>query len=194
MGFPAHALIVRPHVGDPGVAIAKGVRDPAQVHHYVELAASASSDGRARIETDMRAHMNPTRMAELALVAERLARRLATLCPLCSAPGWGRVDVITGLPCEDCGSFTDLVAAEFMDAWRATIELKWTIMTVLVLRRPPAVRSATPYRSEAETGPDPLPRSHTSGHAPSERATPEGRRRRRVSKRSGDGARRATNQ
>ena len=112
MGFPAHALIVRPHVGDPGVAIAKGVRDPAQVHHYVELAASASSDGRARIETDMRAHMNPTRMAELALVAERLARRLATHCPLCSAPGWGRVDVITGLPCEDCGSFTDLVAAE----------------------------------------------------------------------------------
>lgn len=115
VGFPAHAVIVRPHggsTGNTGPALAKGIRDPARLHACIALAASVSNDGHARIETDMRAHMNPTRMTELALVAERLARRLATPCPSCSAPGWGQVDVITGLPCEDCGAFTDLVAAE----------------------------------------------------------------------------------
>ena len=112
VGFPAHGVIVRPNVGDINIAMAKGVQDPAHAHRCIALAASASTDGRARIETDMRAHMNPTRLAELGPLAERLARRLATICPSCSAPGWGGVDVITGLPCEECGTFTDLVAAE----------------------------------------------------------------------------------
>lgn len=112
VGFPTHAVIVRPNVGETSLTMAKGVQDLAHAHRCIAQAAKASADGLARIETDMRAHLNPTRMAELEQLAQRLARRLATRCPSCSAPGWGRFDVITGLPCQDCGTLTDLVAAE----------------------------------------------------------------------------------
>jgi hypothetical protein len=60
----------------------------------------------------MRAHHNPTRMRQIALLARRLARRLHARCPACTTPGWGRIDVRRGLPCEACGTPTDWIAAE----------------------------------------------------------------------------------
>jgi hypothetical protein len=74
--------------------------------------AAHSEDGLARIDADLRAHMNPTRLAALGRLGQRLAERLATPCPGCSAPGFGRVDARLGLPCEQCGEATDLVRAE----------------------------------------------------------------------------------
>ncbi|MCY7417951.1 MAG: hypothetical protein LH650_05565 [Chloroflexi bacterium] len=112
VGFPSHALIVRPNVGEAGAITAKGVVDIAALSRSIAQAAAQSSDGRARLETDMRADRNPTRMRSLAVLAERLGRRLATPCPVCAAPGWGRTDVIVGLPCAWCGLPTDLIVAE----------------------------------------------------------------------------------
>jgi hypothetical protein len=47
--------------------------------------------------------MNPARMQVIHELAEKMANRLAALCPKCSCPGWGIVDDVKGLPCEDCG-------------------------------------------------------------------------------------------
>jgi hypothetical protein len=64
------------------------------------------------LETDMRAHCNPTRMASIRRLGFQLVRRLRQLCPACGAPGWGRVELIPGLPCRCCGTDTALVAQE----------------------------------------------------------------------------------
>jgi hypothetical protein len=64
-----------------------------------------------RLETDMRAHMNPTRMTAIRALAGRLAARLAALCPDCGAPGWGQVDLLRGLPCSSCNQPTQGVMA-----------------------------------------------------------------------------------
>ena len=112
VGFPAHGLIVRPNAGHSHAALRKGIVDRADLDQAVDAAAAASADGRACIETDMRAHMNPTRMAMLAHLATQLALRLAARCPACAAPGWGRIDTTPGLPCEECGTPTEMIAAE----------------------------------------------------------------------------------
>lgn len=104
VNFPAHALIVRP--GAPkgaGAPLHKGVRTREDLDRVLQDCAKQSEDGRAFVQTDMRAHMNPTRMAALGRLAERFADRLACLCPACRTPGYGLIGVEKGLPCAWCG-------------------------------------------------------------------------------------------
>lgn len=61
-----------------------------------------------RLETDMRAMMNPTRMRVIARVAEKLAVRLSRSCPECSHYGFGEVSVDGVLECELCSGETTL--------------------------------------------------------------------------------------
>jgi len=114
--FPSHGLIVRPNsLADAGLmplALVKGIVDHDALVQAIEAAARHSSDAKARIETDMRAHLNPTRMRSLAEVAEQLGLRLASPCPACACPGWGQIDVLSGLPCDACGMPTERVLQE----------------------------------------------------------------------------------
>lgn len=113
--FPSHGLIVRPDApeGEPRLApLAKGVRDFALLRRHLSEAVRRSPVGRARLETDMRAHVNPTRMRILRRLAVRLADRLASACPACQAPGFGRTGVKAGLPCRACGTATDVPHAD----------------------------------------------------------------------------------
>lgn len=111
IGLPTHAALVRPNDGGP-TAVAKGLRDADDVAAAVRRIAAASPDGRARVEADLRAHMNPTRMRAIAALAVRLAERLRTPCPACGVPGFGRVATEPGLPCELCDAPTDRVRHE----------------------------------------------------------------------------------
>lgn len=100
IGFPAHALVVK----DPaGTVLAAGLQDMD--------ALSALAWPGNRLETDMRAHLNPTRMAAIRSLAGRLAARLAALCPACGCPGWGQVELRRGLPCSSCNQPTQGVLA-----------------------------------------------------------------------------------
>ena len=112
VGFPSHGLIVRPNVGGTEAALVKGIVDLPALTSAIAAAAALSDDGRARVETDMRAHLNPTRMKSLTGLAARLSERLSTRCPICAAPGWGRVKAIRGLPCEMCDTPTEWVMFE----------------------------------------------------------------------------------
>lgn len=106
--FPSHALVVSPP-GQPA-PLFKGLQDLDAVEHAV--ARCVEHAGRALVQTDMRAHLNPTRQHVLTGLSHRLARRLCQFCPACTAPGWGVVDVETGLPCAWCARPTPLVACE----------------------------------------------------------------------------------
>ena len=110
--FPSHGLIVRPNTGIQPDLLFKGITDLGRLRYAVTACAASSEDGLAHVETDMRAHMNPTRRKVLEKVATKLGQRLQILCPHCSTPGWGLVDLVKGLPCEECGGETLLVATE----------------------------------------------------------------------------------
>jgi hypothetical protein len=104
IGFPDHALVVKPAEGNDTGQIFKGVQTEDVLDVAIASCSVNSSGGRALVQTDMRAHMNPTRMATLGRLASALAKRLSSLCPACDAPGYGQVDVEAGLPCEWCGA------------------------------------------------------------------------------------------
>ena len=101
--FPNHRLIVRPNSGALH-PIYKGISSIDAFATAVSECAAVAIDGLARVETDMRAHACPSRRGVIAAAADRLAARIATLCPSCGAPGWGHVDVVLGVPCAWCGT------------------------------------------------------------------------------------------
>jgi hypothetical protein len=89
---------------------AKGVTDRATLD--AAITACLAATGSALLQTDMRAHMNPHRIAVIGDLAQRLAFRLANPCPNCAAPGFGRLRTVAGLSCRDCGTETSLIAAD----------------------------------------------------------------------------------
>jgi hypothetical protein len=54
----------------------KGLADVPSLIEAMRACAAQSRDGRVHLESDLRAHMNPTRMASVARVGERLVQRL----------------------------------------------------------------------------------------------------------------------
>ena len=110
ISFPTVALVVAP-AGARDRPIAKGIRDHVALSLAIAKAVQCSPEGRAFIQTDMRAHVNLRRMAVIAVLADRFALRLATPCPICQAPGFGATRIEAGLPCSGCGTATALAKA-----------------------------------------------------------------------------------
>ena len=115
VGFPRHALMVRPLDSEPSAGggwLAKGVSNPQRLAEVMAEAVRRSPSRLAWLETDMRAHCNPTRMASIRQLSFRLVRRLRSQCPGCGSPGWGAIGSEAGLPCGWCGEPTALVRSE----------------------------------------------------------------------------------
>jgi len=110
-GSDGHHLIVRPAAG-PANPVAKAIADPDALLDAVARCTAASPDGRARVETDLRAHLCPSRRPAIDAAAEDLAARLASRCPACASPGWGVVRALSGRPCADCGTPTRAPCAD----------------------------------------------------------------------------------
>jgi hypothetical protein len=108
--FPSHGVMARPAAADGPWW--KDLCSPARLQAALTACRATDPDGRVRLETDMRAHRNPTRMRSIRRLAVALVRRLATACPHCDAPGWGLIDTVPGLPCSLCGTATELTASE----------------------------------------------------------------------------------
>lgn len=121
IGVPGHAALVKPNrwvqveESAAPMPVAKGLRDVDAITAAIDRMARLSTDGIARLEADLRAHMNPTRQRVIAGLGERLRERLSTPCPACDAPGFGLVATEAGLPCELCGEATELVRVEIHD-------------------------------------------------------------------------------
>lgn len=103
--FPEHHLVVRPQ-GEDDPRIRKGIASWAALEAAFFWAREQSANGLVFLETDVRAHANPTRMANIRLAAEELAKKLCSLCPACGMPGFWVLERVPGLPCADCGAPT----------------------------------------------------------------------------------------
>ena len=109
--FPRHALVVAPNEPWIRPCFQKGIVDPGVLKSAVADACARSRDVKSRVMTDMRAHVNPTRMAIIRRLSRRLAELLATACPICRSPGFGERDIERGRPCASCGTPTELPVA-----------------------------------------------------------------------------------
>lgn len=110
-GFPEHHLVVRPQAeADP--RIRKGIADWDSLEEAFRWACTSAANGRAFLETDMRAHANPTRMENIRAAAEDLTRKLSSPCPACGVPGFWVIERVAGLPCAGCGAPTRETRAE----------------------------------------------------------------------------------
>lgn len=110
--FPSHALIVRPNQWNDPSILYKGIQTIEALEEAFRISRNHSADRRVWVETDMRAHYNPTRMQVIREASQKLATRLATTCPQCYNPGWGSTRIERGLPCGWCQTPTELARYE----------------------------------------------------------------------------------
>ncbi len=106
--FPSHAVVVMPQQ-QPNTSrdIHKGIVHEDQLIAIVEgLLQNRPS---VWLETDMRAHMNPSRMAVIQAATEDLVQKIQQTCPACNWPGFQVSRRLPGLPCAGCGSPTPLI-------------------------------------------------------------------------------------
>lgn len=120
--FPSHALILRPNGRETKAPIFKGVDTQSTLEAAFRECIKNAPDGKVWVETDMRAQFNPSRMEVIRALAEKLADRLATHCPKCITPGWGKVRVEKGLECSWCGLETELVRSEISGCTKCDYE------------------------------------------------------------------------
>jgi hypothetical protein len=110
-GFPEHGPVVRPdHEDDPRVR--KGLTSTEALHGAFQAALRESATGRVFVESDLRAHLNPSRMTVIASATRDLVERLARRCAASAAPGFGKVGIVEGLPCGLCGTPTREAVAD----------------------------------------------------------------------------------
>ena len=98
--FPSHGLILR-KAEDDNTEIIKGIMDWDVLKKSFQLL--MGKYGQAYVMTDMRAMYNPTRMEVIESAAKKLVKKIKSLCPQCSTPGFGITDAKQGLPCSLCG-------------------------------------------------------------------------------------------
>ena len=97
--FPSHAVILRPAENDYS-QIFKGIQDLNELKEaYNQLYSTYST---AYVETDMRAHMNPSRMKVIEEVTKKLIEKIKSTCPTCNHPGFSITKAQPGLPCQQC--------------------------------------------------------------------------------------------
>ncbi|MHB1171823.1 MAG: DUF6671 family protein [Lacisediminihabitans sp.] len=119
--FPRQAVIVRSADGG-NEHVYKGITAGDVLASAVAAVRNQSSDGRVVVETDLRAHYNPDRQEVLAELGRRLAVRLTQHCQACDCPGFGKVDVLRGLPCSLCGAATNEIRADIHGCARCTAQ------------------------------------------------------------------------
>ena len=107
-GFPLHGVIV----GKPGQEVFHKTLQswPA----LQESVTQGLARGPVWLETDMRAHRNPSRMAMIAKTAQALAERLAKACPACGLPGFGPQAMVPGALCSTCQQPTQSARAQVL--------------------------------------------------------------------------------
>jgi Zn finger protein HypA/HybF involved in hydrogenase expression len=96
--FPSHALIVKSKNLE---VVQKGITSELMLEDAFQKVISLG--GNAIIETDMRAHLNPTRMEVIKEAMQVFAQKLLKVCPSCSHPMFDINEKQAGLPCMLCG-------------------------------------------------------------------------------------------
>lgn len=94
--FPSHGLILK----IDNSQIFKGITSHFELEKLIS--SSLNKTEAMRLETDMRAMMNPTRMNVIKALTEKLSNRVLQVCDVCGSPGFGEVKYSGNLECEMC--------------------------------------------------------------------------------------------
>ena len=107
--FPQHGIVMRP--GEKKYeGMVKGIKDEAELESAAKLL--LANHKTIWVETDLRAHVNESRMQHIALATQDLISNIQRLCPQCDMPGFHRIASKPGLPCEHCTRPTGLPLAD----------------------------------------------------------------------------------
>lgn len=120
--FPSHALILRPNDRKIKNPIFKGLDSQSALEEAFRESQKHSSEGKVWVETDMRAHLNPSRMEVIRELAGKMADRLAMHCPKCYTSGWGKIRVGRGLECRWCRTETEMIKHEIFGCTKCNYE------------------------------------------------------------------------
>lgn len=115
VGFPAHGVIVMATAGGrpaPERLLRKNIETADDLKSMVGEAIALC--GSAQLESDMRAHRNPTRLRAIKRATVDLIRHCRSACPQCNRPGFIVTERLFGLPCAGCGEPTDVMRAEVL--------------------------------------------------------------------------------
>jgi hypothetical protein len=104
--FPTHGIVIRAGEKDFR-GLQKGVLQKEQLIEAVDYC--LANYNQVYVETDMRAHLNPTRMEVIKRATEKLVQKANSLCPSCQYPGFDAVSLKEGLPCMLCGTPTSSI-------------------------------------------------------------------------------------
>jgi uncharacterized protein with PIN domain len=107
-GFPSHHIIMRPDHAKCKKNVQYINREELLLPSF-EYCLNHSRKKRVFIETDMRAHANPTRMINIQKATEKLLEKVLSQCPKCNTIGYSIVRKNKGLPCEQCGQPSELI-------------------------------------------------------------------------------------
>ncbi len=109
--FPRHGLVLRSSADSRG-DLEKDLASLDELERAVAERLRRSRTGAVFLESDLRAHRNPTRQANIAAATEDLIRTMRRRCPGCRQAGFALVERIEGLPCRACGLATRGLLAE----------------------------------------------------------------------------------
>lgn len=105
LGFPQHRVCLRPdHSEDPRVI--KGLDTAEALLRAFDATLALSQRQQVFVESDLRAHCNPTRQAMIRRAAEDLSQKMRSACPACGLPGFAMTGHRPGRPCRVCASPT----------------------------------------------------------------------------------------
>lgn len=110
VNFPSHALILKQVKDEKIIKIRKGILGWELL--YTVMYQFSRSETKLIAETDMRAHLNPTRMKVIQQATESLLTKLVNVCPRCQWPGFACVEVTRGLKCRQCGYPTRTIRSQ----------------------------------------------------------------------------------
>jgi hypothetical protein len=116
VGFPAQGVIMRVD-SDPPVLFKECTTHEAFDAQVAQLLQTYQT---IWLETDLRAHRNPKRRVVIQQAVAQLVANAQRICPACAAPGMHVVETVYGLPCEWCGTPTNLRKAEVFGCVRCT--------------------------------------------------------------------------
>jgi hypothetical protein len=106
IGFPRHGIILKQMSEGKVKRVRKGIVTWDLL--YAEAYHIQTVDCKLIAETDMRAHLNPTRMKAIEKATELMLEKVFNRCPECQWPGFSCIDSKPGLPCKQCGTPTKL--------------------------------------------------------------------------------------
>ena len=124
--FPNHSVIVKaPEL--TRISPFKGLKNLEAVNQAIEDVAKVSK--KIIIESDLRANHSPSRMENIYVTAQKLAKRINNLCSACQTPGFGLKSYKKGANCTFCKRLNpEVINSEILGCVKCDFEINGQII------------------------------------------------------------------